>query len=214
MKGNKLSIILICLSLSFVLTACSPDEPELLTTKPDSNLETSAKPSGETDYGGLGLTEDEIRMLEESGVANVDSAEVASKIAGFEVVVPAYVPEGFQPGKFSISISGAGLPESMRPKFNNTKVQQTYTYQEDKEVGILLIRSPHEFGIGGGEPAEVCGQTGERAFTKADPANGQPHDTVTLCWEKNGIYYALTGVLGGTLDEAEMEKIACSIGVE
>ncbi len=26
--------------------------------------------------------------------------------------------------------------------------------------------------------------------------------------------YTLTGMLGGTLDEAEMEKIACSIGAE
>lgn len=214
MKSKYLCLAITFLALSLALTSCAPEEPEVSATTSVSSPETSPTSPEETSYAGLGLTEEEIRMLEERGVANVDSVEVASKIAGFEVVVPAYVPEGFSPGKFSISISGAGLPESMKPKFNNTKVQQTYTYQEDKKVGILLIQSPHKFGIGHGEPAEICGQTGEKAFTKADPDNGQPYDTVTLGWEKDGITYALTGMLGGTLDEAEMEKIACSIGVE
>jgi hypothetical protein len=214
MKKNMLSLLLVCLTLCLVLIACSPDEPELSVTTPDSSLETSTKPSEEMSYAGLGLTEDEIRMLEERGVANVESAEVASKIAGFEVAIPAYVPEGFIPGKYMISISGAGLPEEMSPKFNNTDVTQAFTYQGDRNIGFSLIQKTHKFGIGGGEPAEICGQTGERAFTKADPASGQPYDMVTLGWEKNGIYYALTGVLGGTLDEAEMEKTACSIGVE
>jgi hypothetical protein len=214
MRGKTLSLALVCLLLSLVLVACGSPESEPPETTPPANADTSVAPSGETDYGGLGLTEDEIRMLEERGIANVDSAEVASKIAGFEVAVPAYVPDGFQPGKFSISISGAGLPESMRPKFNNTKVQRVYTRQEDRDIMILLIQSPQQFGIGGGEPAEICGQTGERSFSPADPANGQPYDKLTLGWEKNGVYYALTGTLTGTLDEAEMEKIACSIGVE
>lgn len=211
MKNKYFYIATMFLVLCLVLTACEPGEPEPSETTPDSDKETSASPSEETSYAGLGLTEEEIRMLEESGVANVESAEVASKIAGFEVFVPAYVPDGFIPGKYMINISGAGLPAEMSPKFNNTKVTQTFTYQEDRNIMVVLTQSPQPFGIGGSEPEEICGQTGERAFTKADSANGQPNDTVTLGWEKNGIYYSLTGILGETLDEAELEKMACSI---
>ncbi len=214
MRGKTLSLVLVCLASSLVLFACGPQDSEPPEATQPSDNGISVTPSGETDYAGLGLTEDEIRMLEERGIANVDSAEVASKITGFEVAVPAYVPDGFQPGIFSISISGAGLPESMRPKFNNTKVHRVYTWQEDKDIMILIIQSPHPFSVGGGEPAEICGQTGERAFSQADPANGQPYDKLTLGWEKDGTNYALTGMLTETLDEAEMEKIACSVGTE
>jgi hypothetical protein len=198
------------LVLCLVLTACGPAEPEPSETTPDSSLETSIMPSEETSYAGLGLTEEEIRMLEERGVANVDSAEVASKIAGFEVTVPAYVPDGFTQGKYMITISGAGLPEEMSPKFNNTKVTQTFTYQEDRNIMVVLIQSPQPFGIGG-EPAEICGQPGERKFSEADPANNQPYEKLTLGWGKDGAYYSLAGILGETLDEVELEKIACSI---
>jgi hypothetical protein len=214
MRAKVLGMVCLFLILSLALVACgSPESEPPEATQPSDNG-ISVTPSGETDYGGLGLTEDEIRMLEERGVANVDSAEVASKIAGFEVAVPAYVPDGFQPGKYMIEISGAGMPESMRPKFNNTKVHRVYTWQEDKDIMILLIQSTHPFGVGGGEPAEICGQMGERAFSPADPANGQPYDGLTLGWEKDGVYYALTATLTGTLDEAEMEKMACSVGTE
>lgn len=209
-----MSIACLFLLLSLFLVACgSPESGPSETTQP-ADAGISVAPSGEIDYGGLGLTEDEIRMLEERGIANIDSVEVASKIAGFEVAVPAYLPEGFQPGKFSISISGAGLPESIRPKFNNTKVQRAYAWQEDGDIGILLIQSPQQFGIGGGEPADICGQMGEIAFSPADPAKGQLYDYLTLGWEKDGVYYALTGTLTGMLDEAEVEKIACSIGTK
>jgi hypothetical protein len=214
MRAKALSIACLFLMLALVLVACGSPESEPLETTQPVDAGTSVAPSEETDYGGLGLTEDEIKMLEERGIVNVDSAEVASKIAGFEVAVPAYVPNGFQPGKFSITISGAGLPESMRPKFNNTKVQRVYTRQGDSDIMILLIQSPQQFGIGGGELAEICGQTGERSFSPADPVNGQPYDKLTLGWEKDGTYYALTGMLSGTLDMAEMEKMACSVGTE
>jgi hypothetical protein len=199
------------LVLCLVLTACGPAEPEPSETTPDSSLETSIMPSEETSYAGLGLTEEEIRMLEERGVANVDSAEVASKIAGFEVTVPAYVPDGFIPGKYMITISGAGLPEEMSPKFNNTEVMQVFTYREDRNIMIVLIQSPQQFRIGGSESAEICGQPGERKFTEADPANNQPYGKLTLGWEKDGTYYSLTGILCEALDEAKMEKMACSI---
>jgi hypothetical protein len=200
MKMKAYGLVLFCLLLTPILAACGPEETEPATTTEN------------TDYEGLGLTEVEIKMLEERGVANVDSAEVASKIAGFEVAVPAYMPDGFSPGKYSITLSGAGMPTGMTPKFNNTKVQRTYTWQEDANIMILLIQSPLPFSVGGGELAEICGQQGERAFSKTDPNNGQPYDKITFSWGKGGIYYAITGTLTGTLDEAEIQKMAGSIG--
>ncbi len=212
MNRKTLNLIVILLALSLVLFACGPEETEPALTTQSAVNQTTPASTKETGYEGLGLTEDEIKLLEERGVANVDSGEVASKIAGFEVAEPSYIPLGFQPGKFMINISGAGLPAGMASKFNNTKVQRVYTKPEDKDVFITLIQSPQKLSVGGGEPVEICGTQGERAFSKADPANRQPYDKLTIAWEKDSIYYALTGTLAGTLGEAEMEKIACSIG--
>lgn len=214
MKKNILVLILICLAVSSLLFACTPEETEPTAAVPSISNDELILPPGNSDLLDLGLTEEEIKLLEERGVANVDSVEVASKIAGFTVAVPAYVPDGFIPGKFMIQISGAGLPAEMAPKFNNTKVQQVYTWQEDKNIMILLVQSPQPFSVGGSEPSDLCGQPAERKYTPADPAKSQPYDKLTLGWEKDGFYYALTGTLGATLDEEEMGKIACSISVE
>ncbi len=206
-KILTLGMILVCLVLSAGLSACSPQE----ATQP----ETTIAPTEQTAYEGLGLTEEQIRSLEERGVANVDSVEVASKIAGFQVAVPSYVPEGYQTGKFMISISGAGLPQGMM-KFNNTDVQIFYGIPGDRDAWIQFIQAPHKFGVGGGEPepVELCGITGERVFAEADPVNGQEYARLSYCWEKNGIWYALTGTLTDTMNEEEMKKMACSIGSE
>ena len=170
--------------------------------------------SGDADYSGLGLTEEESHMLEERGIANVDSAETASIIAGFQVALPSYVPEGFRPGKFMVSLSGAGLPEELKPKFNNNQVHRTYTWEENGEIMILLIQAVHKSGIGGGEAAEICGQPGERRFTKADPQQGREYDTLSIAWEISGSYFIINATLGGPLDEAEVEKVACSISLD
>lgn len=214
MKRKHFYPAIMVLTLSLVLFACGPQDVEPSATSPTPGNEASATPTEETSYAGLGLTEDEIKMLEERGIANVDSIEVASKIAGFQVATPAYVPDGFRPGKYSIMISGAGMPPGMSPKFNNTKIMQTFVWQEDENISIVLTQSPQQFGIGGGEPADICGRPGERKFSPADPEKGQPYDKLTLGWEKEGRYYALTGWLSGPLDEAEMEKVSCSMGIE
>ena len=170
--------------------------------------------SGETDYSGLGLTEEEIRALEERGIANVDSAEIASEIVGFQVALPSYVPEDFRPGKFMVSLSGVGMPEELKPKFNNNQVHWVYAWVENGEIMIFLIQAVHKSGIGGSEAAEICGQPGERKFSKADPQNGREYDMLSIAWEIDGSYFMITATLGGPLDEAEVEKVACSVSIE
>ena len=190
------------------------------TTKVTEPLSTQAEKPYLTESGqvltadDLGLTEAEMRMLEEKGIANVASAEVASLIAGFKVAVPAYIPEGFRAGKFMVQLSGGGMPEELKPKFNNTQVNQYYTWSGEKYPMFLLIQGPHEFGISGSEPTEICGRPGERTFTKAEPGDETPYDQLTLGWESDGICYAIIAVLGENLDEATLEKIACSVDTD
>jgi hypothetical protein len=222
MKANAMIMVPVSFGLAVLLLACGPKETETkeavstpAETTPASTPVTTSEDSG---YAGLGLTEDEIKMLEERGVANVDSAEVASKIAGFEVTTPTYVPEGFTQGQYSVSVSGAaGMPPGMKPKFNNTNVQIIYTYKNDRKVVILLLQAVHKSGIGDAgvrEPVDICGSAGESVFVEANSDNGQPYDHLILSWEKDGIYYTLSGTLGQTLDKPSILKMACSIGAE
>jgi hypothetical protein len=212
MKVKILSLLVVTLvSLTLVSAGCQLQyqEPEEVSLPP--SVETSAS-SEEAKYSGLGLTEEEIQILKKRGIANVASVEVASRIAGFKVAVPSYIPEGFRAGKFMVQLSGGGMPEELKPKFNNIQVNQYYTWSGEKYPMFLLIQGPHKFGISGSEPTEICGRPGERTITKADPRDETAYDTLSLGWESGGIYYAIIAVLGENLDEATLEKIACSVG--
>jgi hypothetical protein len=76
---------------------------------------------------------------------------------------------------------------------------------------FLVTQSTYTFTISGSEPMEICGRPGERTFTEADPGNGIHYDKLAFGWESNSIFYAIIAVLGENLDEATLEKIACSI---
>jgi hypothetical protein len=188
---------------SLWLTACTAKSSE---TAP-------ATSTTQTDYPGLGLTDTEIQTLEQMGIANVDSAEIASRIAGFKVVVPAYIPEGYIGGKFMVTLSGAGLPDNLKPKFNNTMVERIYNYQNNPTTIIDLIQKVHQFSQLNSEPTEICGHPAGRYFAPADPKSAIKGDVVTYNWEINGNYFLLSGCLGATLDEATLVKMACSINL-
>ena len=188
-------------AIGLVLVAC------LLV--PDSCTPAATEPDVEAK--GPGLTPEEEEQMAEWGVINVDNVDDASRIAGFPVAEPAYIPEGFSGGSFSVSRLGARLPEEMRPKFVQINVQRIWSWEGNRKVMFVLIQSQHKFGIGGGEPAEICGRQGERTFSEAEadrPAR------LSLGWEDNGNYFSLSGMLAGSLDEETLEKIACSVKVE
>jgi hypothetical protein len=174
-------------ALSLVLTACSSPAPE----EPEPTL-----------------------TAREQGVWNVATLEEASQIAGFPVATPAYLPEGFYRGSnIMVSQPGAGLPEDIKPKFSNMIVEQFYYYQGDDSVMFILTQTQHKSGIGGSEPTEICGRPAERAYQEANPQRKYPSPMLTLGWENDGSYYQITGTLVGPLDEATLEKIACSVEV-
>jgi hypothetical protein len=197
MKLNLL-IPLLAAILTLALAACSNHTTETAPASSVSPATPAATPPG-------GPT---AKMT-----AGVDTAEQASEIAGFKVIEPSYVPEGYLGGKFTVTALGGGLPEEMKPKFNSNQVQRAYHYRNDPDTMILLVQMVHEFSIGGGEPAEICSRPAERKFTAADPQH-VPHDSLTFGWEIDGNYFSLTGWLNDTLDEAEMVKIACSISID
>jgi hypothetical protein len=203
------SIILLAvttLTLSLVVTACTHKSAETVPTATAST--TAAANVNPTTPTATPPGAPTAKMT-----AGVDSAEQASEIAGFKVIEPSYVPEGYLGGKFTVTALGAGLPEEMKPKFNSTQVQRAYHYQNDPDTMILLIQMVHEFSVGGGEPTELCGRPAERKFTAADPQR-VPHDSLTFGWVIDGNYFSLTGWLNDTLDEAALVKMACSISIK
>lgn len=163
-----------------------------------------------------GMTEEEAAQMAELGYVNVDNVADASRIAGYAVAVPDYIPEGFIPesligGVFSVSQLGATLPEGIGAEDKPVDVYQSYTWQEDNSVRFDLTQVNLELSLGESEPAEFCGYSGARYYREAEvdmPA------IVVLGWEVDGISYYLTGTLAGPLDEATLEQIACSVEVD
>jgi len=208
------------ITLLLTLPACSSTnqeetKPTNVTSPPSVTSETPA--TGEVDYSALGWTEDEIRMWEERGAASADSPEIASKIAGFPVVTPAFTPEGLQPvSKFMIHNHGAGLRNAgMEPKFEWIDVTLLYSTEgKERAPSITFIQSKHKFNVGLGEQVEICGHPAERQAIPADSENGIPEPGLAFGWESNGIWYYLTGTLTDTIDEAKLEKMLCSINTD
>lgn len=206
------------LILSLALTACNsskPGETEPAATTPAPGVTPETPAPGNVDYSALGWTEDEIKMWEEMGTANVESAEAASMLAGFKVVTPGFIPEGLQPVSKYMVYNNAGLRSAgIEPKFEWIDVTLVYGKAAEKSVQLTFIQSNHEFNSGIGEQIEICGRTVEKTTFPTDPENLEPNASLAFGWEDNGIWYYLTGTLGGPLDEETIEKIACSINAD
>jgi hypothetical protein len=210
MMAKRLIVVVFVILISPVIfNACNFVTGESTVSTAVQTATVLATGTSPADYSALGLTDTEIRLLKERGIANVDSAEAASAIAGFKVYEPSFVPEGYTGGKFMIELSGAGLPEGMKPKFNNTTVERIYTYRQDPAKVIDLIQKVHQVSINGAAPTTLCGKTAERSFKAGDASSKMPG--VCFGWEVKGNYFIITGWLNESLDEAQLAKMACSI---
>ena len=205
------------IALLLTMTACnSPNQDE--TTPPDVTPSPSVTPEnptpGNVDYSALGWTEDEIRSWEEMGVANVESAEAAMILAGFEVATPSFIPASLHPiSKYMVSDHHAQLRSAgMEPEFKWIDVTLLYAPEgNERNPSIIFIQSTHKFNVGLGEQVEICGHTVERQAIPADPENDIPEPGLTFGWESNGIWYHLAGTLTNAIDEATLEEVLCSI---
>ena len=194
MKRKMLYLFSGCLIIiSLMLTGC------------DSGLEEPA------------LTDEEIATvkaeLAERGGSSVFTLEAAEAVVGFPVAVPQYIPDGFyRQEMIMLSQLGAGLPEEMKHGKPVNIVDIFYFLEEDEQVMFSIHQSLGKAGIGGGEPAEVCGVQGEKKLLPADPRRKYPSEILTLAIQKDGYTFSIYATLAGPLDEAEIEKIVCSVG--
>lgn len=155
-----------------------------------------------------GMTEAEAAQMAELGFINVDNAADATRIAGFTVAVPNYIPEGFSGSMFTVSQLGATLPGGTGAEVKRINVSQFYAWQEDWTVNFSLSQINLGLGLGENEPAEFCGRSGQRHYREAE---GDTPALVTLSWEVDGMSYYIIGTLAGPLDEATLEQIVCSV---
>jgi hypothetical protein len=162
-----------------------------------------------------GMTQEAIRMWEERGVANVDTIERASALAGFKAEIPGYIPDGFsRQNNIMVTRLGGGLPEGMKPAFSAIIVETFYFLEGDDTVMFSIQQSNGKASIAGGQPAEICGQEGEKQYLPADPRRKYPSEILTLTVRKGGYSFSIYATLAGHLDEVAIEKILCSVSAD
>jgi hypothetical protein len=113
------------------------------------------------------------------------------------------MPVGFSPAsKFMIGTIGFGDTAFKQ-------VTRVWRWESDVSVELMLVQSPKPFDIAGGEPADVNGEPGQRALQR-DPRDPEAAPELTLAWNDDGAFFALTGRIEGPLDEQVLLKVAGS----
>ena len=87
-------------------------------------------------------------------------------------------------------------------------VERMWVWKGQRDMGLDLVQMERPFDIGGGEPAEINGTPGQRAF---HPADGQRPASLTIGWDQFGASFALSAVLVDSVDEQEILKVAASL---
>jgi len=155
------------------------------------------------------LTEEQKELWVERGVLPVSTIEEASRLVGYQVATPTFIPEGFLPGDFELN--QLGFPPQLGGEWGDGKrvVQRQWTWLDDPKINILLIQHPDTDENVSGEPIEVCGHSGGREFFEAE--KGREHPLLVLHWWDGDMVYSLGGSLGGPLTEEILHEIACSV---
>jgi len=143
-------------------------------------------------------------LTSEPRVWNPKTVPEAEQITGYKIYSPSYIPLEFAPGS-SIMISRHGFGEN-----SEKTVTRIWWLPSDHKVYFSLIQNAAYFEIGGGEAAEVNGKPGQRALLQ-NPQKPDVPAELTLAWEQDGAFFALTGSIKGPLDEQELLKIAASL---
>lgn len=203
-------IIIILILFLLVFSACSSNAA--LTTEPTS-VSSSSTPTqlSKKDYLELGLTESEIQLWEERGIASMATAEIASALAGFKVITPGFIPSSLHLGsKYIVTDHNTALTNAgMEPKFQWIDVMLIYFREGEDKPAIMFIQSSHDFSAGMGELTDLCGRTVEKRYTKTDTETEL--GGIAYHWENNGIYYDLSGTFSDAVNETIMEQVLCSI---
>jgi hypothetical protein len=202
------AIVVIVLSL-MPLTAC---KSQPTTTSPSSTDPRFSPP--------LTLEQAEQR-LKETGSTLVDTVDKASRLTGYPVAIPAFVPEGFAPwviafsSTFDIHAVGFSSP-NYKPSAFPYDVQQYFAQTQGLPVSkgpfFTVTQSRNKIRSAGGEltPVDIGSHPGEKMFI---PASGNNTVRLGLSWNDGTMYYVMEATLTGPLDETTLIKIASSMGV-
>lgn len=174
------------------------------------NIITGAGPTPTTpDPASLGMSEMEVQQWEDRGVANVDSAEAASVLAGFDVKTPSFLPSGLSPlSRFMVSSNAPILKEMGSDAPVKMDVTRVYGLEGERVPALTIIQVTLPVNRGQGEPVTMCGVSIEKASFSAE---GQSYPSVQYVWEQAGINYLVMGYLNGEVTEAALDKVVCSI---
>jgi len=201
---SRLFFLVVAVALAALLTACGAGG---VTSSPNP----STPASGTTDYAALGMSAADIQAWEDRGIANMDSAEQASVLAGFTVRTPGFVPEGLAPiSKFMVSDHLAALGDMVNPDVPPyVDVTLVYGFPGERQVVVTVIQGTRALNQGQGEPTTLQGASVERAYLPA--SEGKPYPSVQYVWEQGGVNYFVEGYLVDGVDETALDQVVCSI---
>jgi len=186
---KKLIISLLLLVCLLVPISCTPaSESEVEEEKPT-------------------LTKEQKELWVERGVLPVSTIEEASRLVGYQVATPTFIPEGFLPGDFELN--QLGFPPQLGGEWGDGKrvVQRQWTWSGDRKIHFLVIQFQGTLESVQGEPSEVCGHSGKREFFE----EGREYPLLVLNWWDGDMVYPVGGSLGGPLTEEILHQIACSV---
>jgi len=151
------------------------------------------------------LTEEQEEQLAEKGFIIVLTVEEASRLAGYSVATPEFLPEDLRLHE-QILVAQLGLGE-----WGTRKRHVDLMWSWPEGAHLLLTQAPGMDVLAGREPTEICGRPGAREFFEA--GNGREHPLLVLHWHDGNMGYSLGGSIAGPLTEEILYEIACSVEV-
>jgi hypothetical protein len=147
-------------------------------------------------HAAVAITQEQQELWLERRVLPVHTIEEASRLVGYQVVIPAYIPDGFSAGDFQLS--QLGLPPQTGDEWGDgiRIVQQDWFISDNSKIRQ-------------GEPSEICGHSGKREFW--DAGEGREYPLLVLHWWDDEMVYTVSGDIEYPLTEEILNSIACSI---
>lgn len=152
---------------------------------------------------GVTLTEEQKEQLAEKGFITVATVEEASRLAGYSVATPEFLPEGFRlHGQILVAQLGLG-------EWGTRKRHVDLMWSWPEGAQLLLTQAPGIDVLAGREPTDICGRPGAKELFEA--GKGREHPLLVLHWQDGDMGYSLGGSIAGLLTEEILMKIACSV---
>ncbi len=171
---------------------------------------TTAGTESEVEEEKPTLTEEQQELWVERGVLPVSTIEEASRLVGYPVATPTFLPTGYLAGDFQLN--QLGMPPHLGGEWGDgpRAVERQWTWAHDQKFAFSLHQIPGmtEESVDG-EPIEICGRPGKRGFLEAE--DGLEHPLVVLHWWNDDMMYSIMGSLADPLTEEILLKIACSV---